>query len=153
MVMRTDLIPWSDFPENQTEDLTSEKLTFLGETRNDGWRCEGACVNTDGITCKSFLVWITFPDRSSAEQGIFFIEYGLKDGVFSEIQHPVSVPDDIKFVVLGINILVLDMLTAGIWAFVRLCRWAGRENTEKRTIVVVVMILMGLFAASVFCLV
>lgn len=88
MVMRTDLIPWSDFPENQTEDLTSEKLTFLGETRNDGWRCEGACVNTDGITCKSFLVWITFPDRSSAEQGIFFIEYGLKDGVFSEIQHP-----------------------------------------------------------------
>ena len=24
---------------------------------------------------------------------------------------------DIKFVVLGINILVLDMLTAGIWAF------------------------------------
>ena len=60
---------------------------------------------------------------------------------------------DIKFVVLGINILVLDMLTAGIWVFVRLCRWAGRENTEKRTIVVVVMILMGLFAASVFCLV
>ena len=58
-----------------------------------------------------------------------------------------------KFVVLGINILVLDMLTAGIWVFVRLCRWAGRENTEKRTIVVVVMILMGLFAASVFCLV
>ena len=56
---------------------------------------------------------------------------------------------DIKFVVLGINILVLDMLTAGIWAFVRLCRWAGRENTEKRTIVVVVIILMGLFAAPV----
>ena len=27
---------------------------------------------------------------------------------------------DIKFVVLGLNILVLDMLTAGIWAFVRL---------------------------------
>ena len=49
----------------------------------------------DGITCESFLVWITSPDRSSAEQGIFFIEYGLKDGVFSEIQHPVSVPDDI----------------------------------------------------------
>ncbi len=52
MVMRTDLIPWCDFLENQTEDLTSEKLTFLGETRNDGWRCEGACVNTDGITMK-----------------------------------------------------------------------------------------------------
>ena len=56
MVMRTDLIPWCDFPENQTEDLTSEKLIFLGETRNDGWLCEGACVNNDGITCKSFLV-------------------------------------------------------------------------------------------------
>ena len=209
MVMRTDLIPWSDFPENQTKDLTSEKLTFLGETRNDGWRCEGACVNTDDITCESFLVRITSPDRSffqetalstesrtmptgeahwedvnfdgkpdvlvhlgggrggtqgyaamvwnetvggyqeepayaeignptldtkhkiiwdgvdasfqfelsaweyfdgnlikthqlsalynsSAEQGISFIEYELKDGVFSEIQHPVSMPDDIK---------------------------------------------------------
>ena len=56
---------------------------------------------------------------------------------------------DIKFVVLGINILVMDMLTAGIWAFARLCRWAGRENTAKRTIVVVVIILMGLFAAPV----
>lgn len=56
---------------------------------------------------------------------------------------------DIKFVVLGINILVLDMLTAGIWAFVRLCRWAGRENTEKRTIAVIAIILMGLFAAPV----
>ena len=56
---------------------------------------------------------------------------------------------DIKFVVLGINILVLDMLTVGIWAFVRLCRWAGRENTEKRTIAVIAIILMGLFAAPV----
>ena len=56
MVMRTDLILWSEFPKSQTEDLTSEMLTFLGETRNDGWRCEGACVNNDGITCKSFLV-------------------------------------------------------------------------------------------------
>lgn len=59
---------------------------------------------------------------------------------------------DIKFVALGINILVLDMLTAGIWAFVRLCRWAGRENTEKRTIAVIAIILMGLFAAPVLLL-
>ena len=56
---------------------------------------------------------------------------------------------DIKFVALGINILVLDMLTAGIWVFVRLCMWAGRENTEKRTIAVIAIILMGLFAAPV----
>lgn len=56
---------------------------------------------------------------------------------------------DIKFVVLGINILVLDMLTAGIWAFVRLCRWAGRENTEKRTLAVIAVMLMGVFAAPV----
>lgn len=38
---------------------------------------------------------------------------------------------DIKFVIAGINILVLDVLTAGIWVIVRLCRWAGRENTGK----------------------
>ena len=44
---------------------------------------------------------------------------------------------------------MLDMLTAGIWVFVRLCRWAGRENTEKRTIAVIAIILMGLFAAPV----
>lgn len=56
---------------------------------------------------------------------------------------------DIKFVVLGINILVLDMLTAGIWAFVRLRRWAGRENTGKRTIAVIAITLMGLFALLV----
>lgn len=56
---------------------------------------------------------------------------------------------DIKFVVLGINILVLDMLTAGIWVFVHLCRWADRENTEKRTIAVIIIILIGLFAASI----
>mgnify|MGYP001120639323 CR=1 FL=1 len=49
---------------------------------------------------------------------------------------------DIKFVVLGINILVLDMLTAGIWAFVRLRRWADRENTGKKTIAVIAITLM-----------
>ena len=56
---------------------------------------------------------------------------------------------DIKFVVLGINILVLDMLTAGIGTFIRLCRWAGRENTEKRTLAVLAVMLMGVFAAPV----
>lgn len=56
---------------------------------------------------------------------------------------------DIKFVVLGLNILVLDMLTAGIWAFVRLCRWAGRENTEKRTIAVITITLLSVFAVLV----
>lgn len=59
---------------------------------------------------------------------------------------------DIKFVVLGINILVLDMLTAGIWAFVRLCRWAGRENTERRTAAIIAITLAGLLAASVLLL-
>lgn len=56
---------------------------------------------------------------------------------------------DIKFVVLGLNILVLDMLTAGIWAFVRLCRWAGRENTGRRTAAVIAITLVGLFASFI----
>jgi hypothetical protein len=57
---------------------------------------------------------------------------------------------DIKFVVLGINILVLDVLTAGVWIFVRLCRWAGRENTGKRTIAVTAITLLSVFAVLVF---
>jgi len=60
---------------------------------------------------------------------------------------------DIKFVVLGINILVLDMLTAGIWAFVRLCRWAGRENTGKRTLAVIALTLVGLLASVIMFIV
>ena len=60
---------------------------------------------------------------------------------------------DIKFVVLGINILVLDMLTAGIWAFVRLCRWAGRENTGKRTLAVIALALVGLLASVIMFIV
>ena len=48
----------------------------------------------------------------------------------------------VRFVVMGINILVLDALTAGIWIFVRLCKWAGRENTEKMTIAVIAVTLV-----------
>ena len=54
---------------------------------------------------------------------------------------------DIKFVIAGINILVLDVLTAGIWAFVCLCRWAGCENTGKRTLAVSAIMFVGLLAA------
>lgn len=56
---------------------------------------------------------------------------------------------DIKFVVIGLNILVWDMLTAGVWIFVRLCIWAGRENTGRRTLAVTAIVLAGLFAAPV----
>lgn len=56
---------------------------------------------------------------------------------------------DIKFVVAGINVFVLDVLIAGIWAFVRLCRWAGRENTGKRTLAVSAIMFVGLLAAPV----
>ena len=56
---------------------------------------------------------------------------------------------DIKFMVIGINILVWDMLTAGIWIFVRLCKWAGRENTGRRTIAVIAITLLGLFVAVI----
>ena len=56
---------------------------------------------------------------------------------------------DIKFVIMGINILVLDVLTAGIWMFVHLCKWAGRENTGRRTVAVIAITLVGLFAAVI----
>ena len=48
----------------------------------------------DGNLIKTHQVSALY--NSSAGQGISFIEYELKDGVFSEIQHPVSMPDDIK---------------------------------------------------------
>ena len=54
---------------------------------------------------------------------------------------------DIKFMVIGINILVWDVLAAGIWMFVRLCKWAIRENTGRRTVAVIAITLVGLFAA------
>ena len=53
---------------------------------------------------------------------------------------------DIKFVVVGINILVLDALTAGVWIFARLCKWAGCKNTGKRTLAVIALTLVGLLA-------
>lgn len=60
---------------------------------------------------------------------------------------------DIKFVVLGTNILALDMLTAGIWAFVCLCRWASCENTGKRTLAVIALTLVGLLASVIMFIV
>ena len=61
---------------------------------------------------------------------------------------------DIKFMVIGINILVWNVLTAGIWIFVRLCKWAGRENTGRRTVAVIAITLLGVFATVImfFCL-
>ena len=56
---------------------------------------------------------------------------------------------DVKFVVLGLNILEWNIGMAAIWVFVRLCRWAGRENTGKRTLAVVAITLLGLFAAVI----
>lgn len=53
---------------------------------------------------------------------------------------------DIKFMVIGINILAWDVLAAGIWMSVRLCKWAGRKNTEKRTLAVIALTLVGLLA-------
>ena len=61
---------------------------------------------------------------------------------------------DIKFMVIGINILAWDVLTAGIWIFVHLCKWAGRENTGRRTVAVITITLLGVFATVIvfFCL-
>ena len=56
---------------------------------------------------------------------------------------------DIKFMVAGLNIIVWDMLAGGIWIFVKLCRWAGRENTGKRTLAVIAFTFVGLFASVI----
>ena len=56
---------------------------------------------------------------------------------------------DIKFMVIGINILVWDVLAAGIWMFVHLCKWAGRKNTGRRTLAVIAITLLGLFSATI----
>ena len=53
---------------------------------------------------------------------------------------------DIKFMVTGLNIIAWDILAGGIWIFIKLCKWAGRENTGKRTLVVIALMLVGLFA-------
>ena len=55
---------------------------------------------------------------------------------------------DIKFVV-GVNIIAWDMLAAAIWIFVKLCKWAGRENTGRRTLAVIAITLLGLFSATI----
>ena len=55
----------------------------------------------DGNLIKTHQVSALY--NSSAGQGISFIEYELKDGVFSEIQHPVSMPDDIKDIELKLR--------------------------------------------------
>ena len=56
---------------------------------------------------------------------------------------------DIKFMVAGLNIIAWDMLVGGIWIFVKLCKWAGRENTGKRTLAVIAITLLGLFSATI----
>lgn len=56
---------------------------------------------------------------------------------------------DIKFMVAGLNIIAWDMLAGGIWIFVKLCKWAGRENTGKRTLAVIAITLLGLFSATI----
>lgn len=56
---------------------------------------------------------------------------------------------DIKFMVAGLNIIAWDMLAGGIWIFVKLCKWAGRENTGRRTLAVVAITLLGLFTATI----
>ena len=52
---------------------------------------------------------------------------------------------DIKFMVAGLNIIAWDMLAGGIWIFVKLCKWAGRENTGKRTLAIIAITIAGAF--------
>lgn len=52
---------------------------------------------------------------------------------------------DIKFMVAGLNIIAWDMLVGGIWIFVKLCKWAGCENTGKRTLAVIAITIAGTF--------
>lgn len=59
---------------------------------------------------------------------------------------------EMKFVVVGINILVFDALFAGVWMFVRLCKWAGRENTGRRIAALIAVTLVGLLAVFVLAM-
>lgn len=68
LALRTDLISWTDWPESSARDQASETLTWLGESRNDGWRCEGACIDSDGISCDSFLVRVISPNGSTFQE-------------------------------------------------------------------------------------
>ena len=52
---------------------------------------------------------------------------------------------DIKFMVAGSNIIAWDILAGGIWIFVKLCKWAGRENTGKRTLAIIAITIAGAF--------
>lgn len=68
LALRTDLLPWAPWPESPAGDQASETLTWLGKSRNDGWRCEGACVDPDGISCDSFLVRMLSPEGSTFQE-------------------------------------------------------------------------------------
>lgn len=59
---------------------------------------------------------------------------------------------EIKFMVAGLNILVWDVLAAGIWMFVKLYKWAGRKNTGRRTLVLFAVVIFGVFAFRVILL-
>lgn len=54
----------------------------------------------------------------------------------------------IKFMIAGLNIIVWDGLVLGGWIFVKLCQWAGRENTTKRTLAVIAVTFVGLLASA-----
>lgn len=56
---------------------------------------------------------------------------------------------DVKLVVLGLNILEWDIVMTAIWMFVRLCKWAERENTGRRMLAVFAITFLGLFAAAI----
>ena len=56
---------------------------------------------------------------------------------------------DIKFVVMGLNVIAWDMLAGVIWIFVKIHKWAGRENTTIRRSVVIAITLVGLFASVI----
>ena len=56
---------------------------------------------------------------------------------------------NIKFVVASLNIIMWDVIITGIVLFVKLCQWATRKNTKKRTLIAVAVTLLFLFASHV----
>lgn len=56
---------------------------------------------------------------------------------------------DVKFVVMGLNIIAWDVLAGGVWIFVKLCKWAKGKNTGKRTLLAAAITLAGFFAAPI----
>lgn len=61
-------------PGELAVDLEKEDLIWQGESRDDGWRCEGACGDPNGIADGRFFVRITAGDGSLFQEIVLSAE-------------------------------------------------------------------------------